>query len=587
MITISKPDSRVTVPSLKTKVHKQKKSSKDTTPASSSTPPVTGVGEEGEGKVRRAPGDNGMRSRHLRVDIFPGPVVDGRRTNLTGTNEEAQALFDICVGAYRSKCMWAVFGFERGAGEDDAEVAELGSTIEYWHYHALLKFKEGIRDSARLKIYDALGAWNGSKCHRVVGADSKIGDMLGYIVKNHEVQTGAKVFEYGEDHGFDLVAYRALYYAGLSDKTHGESSDVLGKKLDLQQRKRLCRDMMNKTLIAAGIRMSSVRPGVYVNRYYREVSREAVIATIRGASLHRIFDIEMIQKTFAFMEAPANVAYRSEFSLYNPSRQYIEFADCIVDLHARERIGKNDTLVRHDDVGNLVELHPVAYIDADFDTCGVSLPMVYVKHIARLMSGKSFMEFFGRYFDPIVPKACALLLTGPSNVGKSTAIAPFVELFRNVTCFINGDDTRFTWRNAFGYEHVFCEDVNPLDSHVFDSTTTFKAITGGEPFSCPVKHGAPILLSPFLQLYSTNDNLASPDALPLWIAGSRERLFMYAIPLNTPPYSGEDESAAVRAELSQELGQIVFYMLFRPDELVTAIDVAREEFQSAACESTD
>jgi hypothetical protein len=467
-------------------------------------------------------------------------------------------------------------GWERGAAEADHERAELGSVLEYWHYHVLLNFSEAIRPSARFKIYNALCAWNGSKCHRVVGADNKVADMLGYIVKNTSVQDGATTYEYGE-HKFDLTAFRALYYAGLRDKTHGESSDVLGKKLDVAQRKRLCRSMINDVLIDKGIRISSIRPGAYVDDHYRPMTRLRVVKKMRDASIHRIFDVEMIQKTFQWLEAPDNVVYRSEFQLYNPSRQYIEFNDCMVDLHGKECFDKPERLTCVDPDGDLTEIHPVAYIESDFESC-VHLPITYVRHVARLMTGSQFMSFFGRYFDPIVPKACALLLTGPPNVGKSTVIAPFVELFQNVTCFINGDDTRFTWTSAYGYQHVFCEDINPLDSHVFDSDTAFRAITGGEPFTCPVKHGNPVRLPPLLQLYSTNDNLAHPDSLPLWIPGARERLCMYAIPMNTPSYDG---LTVVRPQIMEELGQIVYYMVFRPEELVYAIDKIRAEILAA------
>lgn len=509
--------------------------------------------------------DKTRRSRLVRVDVFPS-----RTTPLQGTDGELDELYDLITGRFKTKCVFAVVGWEHGGV--DTETDGNPGPDSYWHQHWLFKFSDCRDARFRAALRETLEGWNGATIHRVSHADNKVLDMVGYIAKSVGGQRDARVRVWG-DLPVTIDAARAYRQRKTVVDRHGQSKHLLGKCIDKAEQIRLCRQFILDAMRKHGVRMLADGEG-YVNADYRPLSPSTFLHLLVSEGILDVYDPEQVnhilKQTQLHAESQTARMSRMPFPCYRPSRRYIQFADCIYDVFEERELPVDEVLVDE----NGIAVHPVYRFEktmAEYDR----LPDFYLRHVARLYTGLDYVRIFGRFVRPLVRKACSTLVTGPSNIGKTMALIPILEVYQNVLAQISADDGKFSWAGFAPHAIVIGEDVNPLSSGIFYDRAAFLNIVGGYRFMPPVKcANLERAFQPKVQLYTSNDWIDDSA----WQPGYRERLEHVRISEDCPVYdAGDVTHEEVQSTILDELGSIIYYLVKRRDELPGIIDGMRQE----------
>lgn len=313
-----------------------------------------------------------------------------------------------------------------------------------------------------------------------------------------------------------------------------------------------------------------------MNSNYRHVDAQSFIDLLEREGILEAHDPEQVvlilRQTQVNADSQPARMHRVPFPRYRASRRYLEFKDCVYDVFEGRVLPVGQALVGDD---GCATVHPVYKFEKAMEEYN-QLPEFYLGHVARLYTGADFVRVFTRFLRPLVTKQCSVLVTGPPNVGKTIALIPIVEVYRNVLGQISADDGKFSWASFGPHSIIIGSDVNPLVSRIFYDHAAFLNIVGGFEYTPPVKCAAlELAFQPKVQLYTSNDAVPAPET---WQPGYSDRLEHVKIAEDCPAYDRTGIThEEVRAMILGELGQIFYYLIKRPDELVGIIDAMRQD----------
>jgi hypothetical protein len=104
-------------------------------------------------------------------------------------------------------------------------------------------------------------------------------------------------------------------------------------------------------------------------------------------------------------------------------------------------------------------------------------------HVARIMSPQILEWFVQKLTKEFTPERNFIILSGPSNIGKSVLFKPIFDIYKNVT---TSDFTNFSLDDCMPDEILFCDNINPClkynKNELFKNSSVATALLDGKPY---------------------------------------------------------------------------------------------------------